>query len=174
MDPNMDSDDKPETRNALDCIGLVKRLEVLKLWGVSMTKSPNWGDFMKLHTLEIVGAALNDDALSVALKACPNLTDLALLGCDGVESVVIEMESLERCRLDFLGPGASLIIRSPRIRVLDVQGFSWIRVDKNHQLERLSIGKNSGRSSIQEESFGEKTFITFIYKDYQLTVIYKK
>nr|CAD1827111.1 unnamed protein product [Ananas comosus var. bracteatus] len=130
----------------LDCIGAAEGLEELKLWGVSLTSSPRWGCFRKLRTLEIVGATMRDAALKDAVAACPNLTDLALLGCDGVGSVSIELERLERCRLDFLGPGnCSLSLGSPRLEVLEIQGFSWIRVDGNHKLRSLCIAKNTAR-----------------------------
>lgn len=141
-------EDKPDGTR-LTCIGLAKGLEVLKLWGVSLTSSPNWGagDFIRLHTLEIVGAAMREDALNDALRACRNLTNLVLLGCDGVDSVVIEMVMLEKCRLDFLGVEGSLSICSPRLRVLEIQGFSWVRVNGNHRLQHLSITKTSGDQS---------------------------
>ncbi|XP_020573278.1 F-box protein At1g10780 [Phalaenopsis equestris] len=130
----------------VDCIGAAHNLETLKLWGVSLTKSPSWGVFKRLKTLEIIGAALCDDALKDAIKACPNLTDLALLACDGVTTVSIELEWLERCRLDFLGPGnCSLSVNSMRLQVLEIQGFSWVRVNKKHKLRSLCISKNTGR-----------------------------
>ncbi|KAG0471599.1 hypothetical protein HPP92_016145 [Vanilla planifolia] len=130
----------------VDCIGAANRLEALKLWGVSMIRSPKWVSFQRLRTLEIIGAALRDEALKDALKACPNLTDLALLACDGVNTVSIALEFLERCRLDFLGPGnCSLSLSSPRLQVLEIQGFSWVHINKNHKLRSLSIAKNTGR-----------------------------
>ncbi|XP_073006429.1 F-box protein At1g10780 [Typha latifolia] len=132
--------------NRLDCIGVANGLETLKLWGVSLVTSPSWGCFQRLRTLEIIGATLRDDALKDAVHACPNLAELALLGCDGVGSVVIELERLEKCRLDFLGPGnCSLSLSSPRLAALEIQGFSWIRVNGNHRLRSLCIAKNTGR-----------------------------
>ncbi|WOL20031.1 F-box protein [Canna indica] len=130
----------------LDCIGIARGLEVLKLWGVSLTRSPNWSSFERLHTLEIIGASLRDGALRDTFHACPNLTDLALLGCDGINAISIEQQHLERCRLDFLGPGnSSLHLSCPRLEVLEIQGFSWIHVDPNHHIRKLSIAKNAGR-----------------------------
>ncbi|XP_010939368.1 F-box protein At1g10780 [Elaeis guineensis] len=135
-----------EGPNRLDCIDVAKGLEALKLWGVSMTRSPNWGSFQRLRTLEIIGATLRDSVLKDAVHACPNLTDLALLGCDGAGSVSIELERLEKCRLDFLGPGnCSLLLSSPSLQILEIQGFSWVRVSPNHCLRSLSIAKNTGR-----------------------------
>lgn len=134
-----------EGSNRLDCIDVAKGLEALKLWGVSMTRSPNWSTFQRLRTLEIIGATLRDSVLKDAVHACPNLTDLALLGCDGAGSVSIELEWLEKCRLDFLGPGnCSLLLSSPSLLVLEVQGFSWVRVSPNHCLRSLCIAKNTG------------------------------
>ncbi|RRT48717.1 hypothetical protein BHE74_00005015, partial [Ensete ventricosum] len=138
--------DGEDPANELDCIGVVQGLETLKLWGVSLTRPPNWRSFERLRTLEIIGATLRDAALRDTVHACPNLTDLALLGCDGVGAVSIDLQRLERCRLDFLGPGnSSLHISSPRLEVLEIQGFSWIRVEQNHRIRRLCIAKNAGR-----------------------------
>ncbi|KAJ6847052.1 F-box protein [Iris pallida] len=130
----------------LDSLASAANLHSLKLWGVSLTKPPNWESFKSLRVLEIVGASMRDDALKHALLACPSLTDLALLGCDGVGSVEIKMQSLEKCRLDFLGPGnISLSLSSPALRALEIQGFSWVHVDGSHRLNSLCIAKNSGR-----------------------------
>ncbi|KAG6474253.1 F-box protein At1g10780-like [Zingiber officinale] len=132
--------------NELECIGVARGLESLKLWGVSLTTSPNWNCFDKLRFLEIIGATLRDGALSDALHACPNLTDLALLSCNGVATLSIELERLENCRLDFLGPGnCSLHLSSPKLQILEIQGFSWIRVNQDHHIRRLCIAKSSGR-----------------------------
>lgn len=134
-----------EPSNELECIGVAKGLESLKLWGVSLTRSPNWNCFDKLRLLEIIGATLRDGPLRDTLHACPNLTDLALLSCNGVAALSIQLERLERCRLDFLGPGnCSLLFSSPRLEVLEIQGFSWIRVKQDHRLRRLCIAKSSG------------------------------
>lgn len=141
------SEDKPDG-TALGCTELASGLEVLRLWSVILTKSPDWGTFASLQTLEIYGAEMNDDSLNKALDAFPNLIHLALLGCHGVNAIVIEMESLESCRLDFLGLGnRSVSIRSPRIRELEIQGFSWIHVDRDHCLARLCIAYSSGDQS---------------------------
>ncbi|KAG0482643.1 hypothetical protein HPP92_010727 [Vanilla planifolia] len=145
LELRMDSATQEGHCSEVDCISVANRLEVLKLWGVSMTRSPNWDSFRRLRTLEIIGAALGDEAIKDTLKACPNLTDLALLACDGVSNFSLDLEWLERCRLDFLGPGnCSLCVDSPRLQVLEVQGFSWVRVDKNSKLRTLSISKNAG------------------------------
>ncbi|KAK3009994.1 hypothetical protein RJ639_010964 [Escallonia herrerae] len=130
----------------LDCIGAALNLETLKLWGVMMINSPKWDTFLKLKTLEIVGARLEDFALCDALKACPNLTHLVLLGCEGLKSVSIELPQLEQCKLDFYGLGNCLIsITSPKLEFLEVQGCSWIRVPETQCLRELSIANNSGR-----------------------------
>ncbi|CAA6658897.1 unnamed protein product [Spirodela intermedia] len=78
----------------LDCISSARGLESLKLWG-------------------IVGAAFRDLALSETIQACPNLTHLALLGCDGVGSLSIDLQLLEKCRLDFLGPRSRTSLSAP-------------------------------------------------------------
>ncbi|BAF23926.1 Os08g0469500 [Oryza sativa Japonica Group] len=61
----------------LDCIGAVANLEELRLWGLTMTRAPAWGQLERLRVLEIVGAAVRDVAVNGAVGACPNLTDLA-------------------------------------------------------------------------------------------------
>ncbi|KMZ74262.1 F-box protein-like [Zostera marina] len=143
-DNNQDSVESATTK--LDCIELVKGLESLKLWGVCLINSPKWTAFDHLLKLEIVGAGLKDQSLFDALQACPNLTDLALLGCEGVSSVNIKMNKLKNCRLDFLGAGHCLLsIISPKLQVLDIQGFNWIEVNYNHCLRSVSISKVSGR-----------------------------
>ncbi|KAK9286067.1 hypothetical protein L1049_014446 [Liquidambar formosana] len=135
-----------ENPSKLDCISAAKNLESLKLWGVLMTQSPKWDTFPKIRNLEIVGARLEDPALSVALQACPNLTHLVLLGCEGVRSVSIELPYLEQCKLDFYGLGnCSLSLSSPKLEFLEVQGCSWIRVQETQCLRNLSIANNAGR-----------------------------
>ncbi|KAA8536534.1 hypothetical protein F0562_029012 [Nyssa sinensis] len=130
----------------LDCIGAAWNLESLKLWGVLMVHSPKWDIFQKLRNLEIVGARLEDLALADALRACPNLTQLLLLGCEGLRSVSIELPQLEQCKLDFYGLGnCSLSLTSPKIEFLEVQGCSWIRARETQCLRNLSIANNSGR-----------------------------
>ncbi|KAH7678915.1 F-box domain-containing protein [Dioscorea alata] len=129
----------------LDAIGSAKNLEDLKLWGVSLTKSPNWGVLQRLRVLEIVGAAVRDTAIKDVVQACPKLVELALLGCDGCSSVSIELDCLEKCRLDFLGSAnCSVHLSSPKLMILELQGFSWIHVNERHSLRRLSIAKTSG------------------------------
>ncbi|XP_058089589.1 F-box protein At1g10780-like isoform X2 [Magnolia sinica] len=136
----------PEFPMKLDCIDSARGLETLKLWGVLIIQSPNWGLFQNLRSLEIVGARLKDNALMDAIRACPSLTNLALLGCDGVRSVSIELQHLEQCRLDFYGRGdCSLSLSSPKLQLLDVQGCCWIQVNGNHCLRNLSIANNAGK-----------------------------
>ncbi|KAK6156954.1 hypothetical protein DH2020_011202 [Rehmannia glutinosa] len=121
-------------------------LESLKLWGVLMIQSPKWDVFHRLKNLEIVGASLKDYALSDALRACPNLTHLLLLGCEGLMSVSIDNPHIEQCKLDFYGAGnCSLTVNSSKIESLEVQGCSVIRVYETGRLKNLSISNNSGR-----------------------------
>ncbi|XP_050373302.1 F-box protein At1g10780-like [Argentina anserina] len=128
----------------LDCLTAAKSLESLKLWGVLMTCSPEWDVFLNLKNLEIVGARLEDPALSTVLRACPNLTKLVLLGCEGIV-VSIELPHLEQCKLDFDGLGnCSFSMKCPKIEVIEVQGCSWIRVQKTKHLRNLSIANNAG------------------------------
>ncbi|XP_058191813.1 F-box protein At1g10780 [Rhododendron vialii] len=135
-----------DNNSKLDCIGAAWNLESLKLWGVLMIHSPKWNTFQKLRNLEIVGARLEDPALSNVLKACPNLTHLSLLACEGLRSVSIELPQLEQCKLDFYGLGnSSLSVVSPKLELLEVQGCSWIRVPETKCLRNLSIANNSGR-----------------------------
>ncbi|GLT27879.1 hypothetical protein SLA2020_028490 [Shorea laevis] len=135
-----------ESPSKLDCISKVKNLESLKLWGVLMIQLPKWDVFPRLRTLEIVGARLEDPALSAALKACPNLTNLLLLGCEGLKMVSIDLPHLEQCKLDFYGLGnCSLSLKCPKISLLEVQGCSWIRVRETNCLRHLSISNNAGR-----------------------------
>lgn len=129
----------------LDCIRTARNLESLRLWGVLMIHSPNWDAFDRLKNLEIVGARMEDSALSDALRACPFLTNLTLLGCEGLGSVSIELALLQQCKLDFYGAGnCSLSVTSPRLELLEVQGCSWIRVRETQCLRSLSIANNSG------------------------------
>ncbi|XP_058097187.1 F-box protein At1g10780-like [Magnolia sinica] len=146
MDNPMQKKVLPGSITELDCIGWAKGLQTLKLWGVLITHSPNWGEFQSLRTLEIVGATLKDRALSDTIRACPNLTNLSLLGCNGLISVTINLQQLEQCRLDFCGwDVCSLSISSPKLQLLDIQGCSWIHVDKNHCLKNVSIANNEGK-----------------------------
>lgn len=130
----------------MDIVGVAKNLESMKLWGILLTQPPKWDMFPQLKSLEIVGARLEDRALSSALQACPNLVNLLLLGCEGMRSISIELHYLEECKLDFYGLGnCSLSVSSPRIRLLEVQGCSWIRVRGTSCLHSLSISNNSGK-----------------------------
>lgn len=139
-----------EGPSKLDCISVAKNLESLKLWGVLMTHSPKWDVFQNLRNLEIVGARLDDPALSAALRGCPNLTNLLLLGCEGVRLVSIELPHLQQCKLDFYGLGnCQLSITSPKIEFLEVQGCSWIRGHETNCLKNLSIANNAGNNSAE-------------------------
>lgn len=139
-----------DSPSKLDCINAAKNLESLKLWGVLMTQPPNWDGFQNLQNLEIVGARLEDPALSVLLRACPNLTNLLLLGCEGIRSISIDLPLLEQCKLDFYGVGnCTFSMNSPKIKVLEVQGCSWIRVRETKNLRSLSIANNAGNLAAQ-------------------------
>ncbi|KAM0886403.1 hypothetical protein ACQ4PT_029709 [Festuca glaucescens] len=130
----------------LDCIALATGLEELRLWGVLLTNAPAWGPLQGLRVLEIVGAPLRDTAVTEVLAACPNLTDLSLLGCDCSGEVSFQLSMLQRCRLDFLGGGnCSLLLSAPRLQSLEAQGFTWISLQGGHSLRRLSIAKSTGR-----------------------------
>lgn len=143
--PNNKYDIEEDASRKLDCIDCVKGLESLKLWGVCLDKSPKWSCFERLLSLEITGANLREKSLNDALKACPNLTNLALIGCDGANRVDINLPRLETCRLDFLGPGNFLLdIKSQNLEQLNISGFSWIHVDYNNCLRTVSISKASG------------------------------
>ncbi|XP_077213747.1 F-box/RNI-like superfamily protein isoform X2 [Tasmannia lanceolata] len=151
----------PESSTKLDCLGYIKGLETLKLWGVLLIHSPNWGVFQRLRSLEIVGAKLKDRALSDTIRACPNLSNLALLGCDGVISASIELEQLEQCRLDFYGHGDCLLsLACPKLKLLDIQGCSRIRLSENHCLKSLSIANNTGK--VEKVSFGKLVGLEFL------------
>lgn len=130
----------------LDCVGVARNLETLKLWGVLMMSPPKWDVFPNLRSLEIVGARLDDSALCHAIRACPNLTNLLLLACEGVKSISIDLPYLEHCKLDFYGLGNSLLtLRSPRLISLDVQGCSWMSVPETRFLKYLSISNIAGK-----------------------------
>ena len=49
--------------------------------------------------------ALPKAAVNAAVAACPNLTDIALLGCECAGEAAISHPLLERYRLDFVGIG---------------------------------------------------------------------
>ncbi|GJN13206.1 hypothetical protein PR202_ga31551 [Eleusine coracana subsp. coracana] len=134
----------PDGRH-LDCIGLVANLEELRLWGVSLTAAPAWGRLERLRVLEVVGALMQDSAVKDAIAACPNLTNLSLLGCECSGTVAIELARLERCRLDFVcANNCSLLLTAPRMESLEVQGFAWITLRGGHSLRRASIAKSNG------------------------------
>ncbi|CAI9103876.1 OLC1v1002458C4 [Oldenlandia corymbosa var. corymbosa] len=140
----------------MDCIRAAPNLESLRLWGVSMVHSPKWDMFHRLKNLEIVGAKMDDAALYSALRACPYLTSLSLLGCEGLGSVLIELPFLRQCKLDFYGQGnCSLSITSPWLELLEVQGCSWIKVRETQCLRDLTIANNLGRVYIVD--FGKLT-----------------
>ncbi|KAK6156924.1 hypothetical protein DH2020_011172 [Rehmannia glutinosa] len=146
MDNIIEHHNFTEIPSKLDCIRAASNLESLKLWGVLMIQSPKWDVFHRLKNLEIVGASLKDYALSDALRACPNLTHLLLLGCEGLMSVSIDNPHIEQCKLDFYGAGnCSLTVNSSKIESLEVQGCSVIRVYETGRLKNLSISNNSGR-----------------------------
>ncbi|KAG2703692.1 hypothetical protein I3843_06G140600 [Carya illinoinensis] len=150
-----------ESPSKLSCIGAAKNLESLKLWGVLMTHSPKWDVYQNLWNLEIVGARMEDPALTDAIHACPNLTNLLLLGCEGVRSVSIDLPHLRQCKLDFYGVGnCSLSLTSPKIEVLEVQGCSWIRVRETNHLKNLSIANNAGR--VYMVDFGKLEALEFL------------
>jgi hypothetical protein len=129
----------------LDCISLVANLEELRLWGVSLMAAPAWGSLERLRVLEVVGAPMRDRAVKDAIAACPNLTNLSLLGCECSGAVAIELALLERCRLDFLcASNCSVLLAAPRMQSLEVQGFTWITLSGGHSLRRLSIAKSTG------------------------------
>ncbi|CAL1352650.1 unnamed protein product [Linum trigynum] len=130
----------------VDCLGYARNLESLKLWGVLLMNAPKWDLFPKLQSLEIVGARLEDSALSSALQACPNLKTLVLLGCEGSSNVSIDLPHLQHCKLDFYGAGnCSFTLNSPRVEVLEIQGCSWIRVRETKCLKNLTISNSAGR-----------------------------
>ncbi|KAF6158265.1 hypothetical protein GIB67_012442 [Kingdonia uniflora] len=151
----------PPNPSKLDCIEAAKSLESLKLWGVLIMDSPKWSVFEKICVLEIVGAKVKDDAISDAIKACPNLNELLLLACDGVQSISIDLQRLEKCRLDFHGAGnCSLTLKTPNLQSLDVQGCSFIQVQDTHRLSKLSISNISGRVNIAD--FGKLGALKFL------------
>ncbi|GAA0158751.1 hypothetical protein LIER_15696 [Lithospermum erythrorhizon] len=130
----------------VDCIGAAYNLECLRLWGMLMVNPPKWDTFHRLKNLEIVGGRMEDTAFSSALRACPNLISLSLLGCDGLKYVAIDLPYLKQCKLDFNGLGnGSLSVSAPNLELLEVQGCSWIRVPYSQCLNNLSIANNSGR-----------------------------
>ncbi|KAG2579310.1 F-box protein At1g10780-like [Panicum virgatum] len=129
----------------LDCVGVAEGLEELRLWGPTMAAPPAWGRMERLRVLEMVGAVLGEAAVNGVLAACPNLTDLALLGCECAGEAAISLPLLERCRLDFVGAGnCSLRLAAPRVVSLEVQGFCWISLQGGDRLKHLTISKTTG------------------------------
>ncbi|XP_042455448.1 F-box protein At1g10780-like isoform X2 [Zingiber officinale] len=131
----------------LDCVSLAKGLESLKLWHPSLISSPNWGlsAYGRLRRLEMVGGMVLSEHLADVMRACPHLTDLILIRCCSEGAISIELERLERCKLDlYLTVHCSLNLNSPRLQDLDIQGFFRIQVGHNHRLKRLSIANNEG------------------------------
>ncbi|KAI3448320.1 hypothetical protein Pfo_004985 [Paulownia fortunei] len=156
LDNITEHDTFTEIPSKLDCIRAAWNLESLKLWGVLMIYSPKWDVFHRLKNLEIVGARLEDHALFDALHACPNLTHLLLLGCEGLRSISIENPYLEHCKLDFFGVGnCSLTVNSSQLESLELQGCSLIRVCETQCLKNLSIANNAGR--VYMVDFGKLT-----------------
>ncbi|KAJ1435004.1 Leucine-rich repeat domain superfamily [Sesbania bispinosa] len=161
MDNLADNRASQENPSKLDCIGVARNLESLKLWGVLMKHSPKWDVFENLRTLEIVGAKLEDPVLTVVLQSCPYLTRLLLLGCEGLRSISIDLPYLEQCKLDFYGLGnCSLSLTSPKIESLEVQGCSWIRVPETKHLRNLSISNSAGR--VYMIDFGSLSALEFL------------
>lgn len=145
LDNITEHDTVTEIPSKLDCIRAAWNLESLKLWGVLMIYSPKWDVFHRLKNLEIVGARLEDHALFDVLRACPNLTHLLLLGCEGLRSISIQNPHLQQCKLDFFGVGnCSLTVNSSKLESLEVQGCSLIRVCETQCLKNLSIANNAG------------------------------
>lgn len=145
MDNIVDHQPCIDIPSKLDCIRAALNLESLRLWGVMMILSPRWDTFHRLKIFEIIGARMEDPAISAALRACPSLTSLSLLGCEGLGSISIELPLLQQCKLDFYGIGnCSLSITSPRLELLEVQGCSWIKVRETQCLRDLTIANNSG------------------------------
>ncbi|KAJ7295335.1 hypothetical protein O6H91_07G024500 [Diphasiastrum complanatum] len=146
-------DDTGEKRSAnssmckLDCISSSLQLQILRLWGVSLTQAPpGWRCFKNLHTLEIVGARIRDNALSAVLLACRFLKELTLLSCDGVDSFSVDLMYLEKCRLDFSGLGdSSIYFVAPMLEELEIQGAACLVIKGKHSLRQLAIGNISGK-----------------------------
>lgn len=136
----------PKSAILIDCIGTLKGLETLVLWGVLMNQPPNWGILERLHSLKMVGTRLTDAALLGAIKACPNLTDLTLLCCGGAKSISIILQQLEHCKLDFFGKGdCSVCLSCPNLQLLEVQGCGRVRIENSHCLQNLTIANSSGK-----------------------------
>lgn len=161
MDNLGDNEIIHESPSKLDCIGAAVNVETLKLWGVLIKLIPKWETFHNLRILEVVGARVEDAAVNAIIQACPNLTRLLLLGCEGVRSISINLPFLEQCKLDFYGLGnCSLSLTSPKIESLEVQGCSWIRVPETKHLKNLSISNSAGR--VYMIDFGNLASLEFL------------
>ncbi|KAK1414597.1 hypothetical protein QVD17_30344 [Tagetes erecta] len=156
MDNLVDQNVTIENPTKVECLQYARNLESLRLWGVLMVNAPKWDTFQRLQNLEIVGAKLEDLALTEALRATPNLTHLLLLGCEGLRTVWIELLHLVHCKLDFYGSGScSLTLTAPKIEYLEIQGCSLIRVRETNFLKNLSLANNAGR--VYMVDFGKLT-----------------
>ncbi|KAL8487923.1 hypothetical protein ACS0TY_024280 [Phlomoides rotata] len=96
----------------------------------------------RLRNLENVGARLEDDALFDALRACPNLTHLLLLGCEGLRFPLL-LRCIAAYRLLLLLGGLILVFVCCNL-FHDVHRFLLLRVymvvfGKLVALETLSI-----------------------------------
>ncbi|CAJ1963648.1 unnamed protein product [Sphenostylis stenocarpa] len=161
MDNLADNQASHQNPSKLDCIGAARNLKSLKLWAVFMIPSPKWDVFENLRTLEIIGARLEEPALTVVLQSCPYLRRLLLLACEGVRSISIDLPYLEQCKLDFYGLGnCSLTLTSSKIESLEVQGCSWIRVPEARHLRNLAISNSAGRVYMIE--FGNLPALEFL------------
>ncbi|KAK7247317.1 hypothetical protein RIF29_42198 [Crotalaria pallida] len=150
-----------ENQSKLDCIGVARNLESLKLWGVLMMLSPKWDVFQSLKNLEIVDVQLEDAMLNSMLQSCPFITKLILLSCKGVQSISIDLAYLQECKLDIYGMGnCSLSLISPVIESLEVQGCSLIRVPQTKHLRNLSISIKAGR--VYMVDFGNLSALKFL------------
>ncbi|CAA2959689.1 FAD NAD(P)-binding oxidoreductase family [Olea europaea subsp. europaea] len=102
--------------------------------------------------IEVVGARMKDTALSDALRACPNLTHLLLLGCDDLKSLSIVLPHLEHHKLDFTGIGnCLLLLNSPKLESFEVQGLvrGWDFVGAWAQRSQAFTGKFLHSDSVQ-------------------------
>ncbi|BAT86780.1 hypothetical protein LR48_Vigan09g271300 [Vigna angularis] len=161
LDNLADEQSYHEGPSKLDCIGAARNLKCLKLWGVLMSRSPEWDVFDNLRTLEMIGVRLEEPALVAVLQSCPYLRRFVLLGCEGVRSISIDLPYLEQCKLDFYGLGnCSLTLTSSKIVSLEVQGCSWIRVPESQHLKNLSISNSAGRVYMVE--FGNLPALEFL------------
>lgn len=142
-------DKRPANGNMskLDCISYSQHLRTLRLWGVLFTKPLlDWQAFKRLRTLEIVGARFEDDVIHSVLLACPLLTHLTLLGCEGLRILAVDLEYLVECRLDLCGAGdAAVTLNCPSLSLLEVQGAAWVRLTNSHSLQHLAVANTCGK-----------------------------